>query len=354
MNFTSLKNELTGGPVRVSAPCRIDCGGTFDIKTFSVPIHRSQPCTFNIALNIRTKVTLYPWQDGMAKVSSRGFASEEFESSKAPFNSPMGLVFAALYFFGFSGVHVDIVSDSPPKSALGGSSTMLVTVIGALNKACERLGHPTISTEETVKLAYQIEDGISSYTCGIQDHLASAYGGVNQWFWHDGTGSKLFSRKALLGSEDKSNIDRAIAVAFCGVTHDSGTINRRWIEGFCGGDNRSAWIQILEEVKSFCAAVSEKNWTKAAEHIKKENDLRRKLTPEVFTPTGYELVQAAEDSDCGARFTGSGGGGCLWAIGEHANIVKLKKQWEAILKEDGGMLPSDTDFAGITEEKIPT
>jgi len=352
MNFTSLKNELTNSPIRISAPCRIDCGGTFDIKTFSVPMHSSQPCTFNIALNIRTTVTLYPWQDGVAKVSSRGFASEEFEAGKAPFNSPMGLVFAALYFFGFSGIHVDIVSDSPPKSALGGSSTMLVTVIGALNKACEQLGQPTISIEEIVKLAYQVEDGISSYTCGIQDHLASAYGGVNQWFWHDGTGSRLFSQKALLVREDKDEIDRAIAVAFCGITHDSGTINRKWIDGFCRGENRPLWTQILEEVKSFCTAVSEKNWAKAAEHIRKENDLRKKLTPEVFTKTGYELVHAAEKVDCGARFTGSGGGGCLWAIGEHANIAKLKKHWESILKEEGGMLPSDTDFDGIKDETI--
>jgi len=345
-----LKKELEDRPIRVCAPCRIDCGGTFDIKTFSVLTHKDKPSTFNIALNIRTHVTLQPWKDNFVKVSSKGFEPEEFEHDNAPFNTPMGLVFAALHFFGFSGVHVNIVSDSPPKSALGGSSTMLVTVIWALNKVSERLNQRVLSREEVVSLAYQIEDGICSYTCGIQDHLASAFGGVNQWLWSDRTNNNLFSRRELLKREDKGDIDRAFIAAFCGITHDSGTINKKWITGFTSGIRREVWSEMAGEIKSFSDAVSKKDWDRAAFHIRRETTLRRELTPEVFTDTGQKLLKASDEAQCGARFTGAGGGGCVWAIGEHEKIALLKPIWGEILKEEGEILASDSDFKGLKEE----
>ncbi len=352
MSFVSLKKELEKKSIRLSAPCRIDCGGTMDIKTFYVSLQKYMPSTFNLALNIRTHVTLLPWKDNFVKVSSEGFDSEEYELDKAPFNSPMGLVFAACYHFGLHGVHVSVVSDSPPRSALGGSSTMLVAVIGALNAARKSLAGECLSLENSVRLAYEIEDGISPYNCGAQDHLAAAFGGVSQWSWP--VFGESFSRKILLTKEYKEEIDSSILLAFCGVTHDSSTINQKWIKGFSSGCDRKTWIEILKEVNAFSLAVSKRNWTKAACHMGRETALRKKLTPEVFTNTGNALLKAADKQSCGARFTGAGGGGCLWAIGDAENISSLRPVWIDILKEEdgAGILSSDTDFYGLLDESI--
>ncbi|MBF0302038.1 MAG: galactokinase, partial [Desulfamplus sp.] len=54
---------------------------------------------------------------------------------------------------------------------------------------------------------------------------------------------------------------------------------------------------------------------------------------------------------CGARFTGAGGGGCLWAIGEKSNIAALKNGWENIVdkESDADILETKVDFEGILE-----
>ena len=37
--------------------------------------------------------------------------------------------------------------------------------------------------------------------------------------------------------------------------------------------------------------------------------------------------QSLAAADCGARFTGAGGGGCVWAFGRRADIEKLRPIW---------------------------
>ncbi len=48
---------------------------------------------------------------------------------------------------------------------------------------------------------------------------------------------------------------------------------------------------------------------------------------------GEKLVDSAVENNCGARFTGAGGGGCIWAIGEIEDIATLEKKWGSILSE---------------------
>jgi D-glycero-alpha-D-manno-heptose-7-phosphate kinase len=103
-------------------------GGTLDIDTFRFPLHHFSPCTFNIALNLRTRVCLLPYRAGMVKVSSKGFKAAEYPFDQAPFDHPLGLIFAIAAYFRAEGVHIVIESSSPPRSALGGSSAAAVAL----------------------------------------------------------------------------------------------------------------------------------------------------------------------------------------------------------------------------------
>ncbi|MCA1787855.1 MAG: galactokinase, partial [Desulfobacteraceae bacterium] len=62
----------------------------------------------------------------------------------------------------------------------------------------------------------------------------------------------------------------------------------------------------------------------------------------VLDNTGIKLWESAKAEGCGARFTGAGGGGCLWAIGEETDIEKLKTQWQKILDSIDGAMILDT------------
>lgn len=115
----SIKTILEKSPVTASAPCRIDMGGTLDLEAFCLPLGYLRPCTFNIALDLRTRVVLSAYRQGRVRISSRGFEDAEFDIDQTPFDHPLGLMFAVAAYFRAEGVRVHIDSASPPRSALG-------------------------------------------------------------------------------------------------------------------------------------------------------------------------------------------------------------------------------------------
>jgi D-glycero-alpha-D-manno-heptose-7-phosphate kinase len=158
-------------------------GGTLDLATFYLPLRHWQPCTFNIAVNHRTTVTLLPFRKGRIKVSSRGFKSAEFDIATAPFLHPLGLMFAVSAYFDAAGVHVRIDSSSPPRSALGGSSAAAVALVAAFLAARDALELTAPVRRRIALLAHAIEESVAGVPCGRQDQLAAAFGGVNAWHW---------------------------------------------------------------------------------------------------------------------------------------------------------------------------
>ena len=78
----NLEKQLEQYPIHTSVPCRVDFGGTLDIRTLFLPLQHLAPSTFNMALDLRTSVRLSPWQKGCIKVSSRGFESAVFKKKR--------------------------------------------------------------------------------------------------------------------------------------------------------------------------------------------------------------------------------------------------------------------------------
>ena len=177
----SLKGILEQGCIEGSAPCRIDMGGTLDISTFYYPLMHLNPCTFNMAINLRTRVSIFPIEKKTIRISSRGFKAADFSLGSAPFNHPLGLMFAIASFFRAEGIHIVIDSASPPRSALGGSSAAAVALIAAFSKCFEKDGKKPMPRRRIVLLAHAIEQGVAGVPCGLQDQLAAAFGGVNAW-----------------------------------------------------------------------------------------------------------------------------------------------------------------------------
>jgi D-glycero-alpha-D-manno-heptose-7-phosphate kinase len=83
--------------------------------------------------------------------------------------------------------------------------------------------------------------------------------------------------------------------------------------------------------------------------MNRETAIRRRLTPDVLDPVGVSLVKAARRHGCGARFTGAGGGGCLWAIGETEAIDRLRGSWQKILasRPEARLLDCGIDPEGL-------
>ena len=83
--------------------------------------------------------------------------------------------------------------------------------------------------------------------------------------------------------------------------------------------------------------------------MNRETAIRRKLTPDVLDEIGVQLIKAAVAHHCGSRFTGAGGGGCIWALGDIKHIDSLKPIWEEILssENEGRLLDVKIDSQGL-------
>ena len=344
-----MKALLESSPVEASASCRIDCGGTLDIKTLSDPLKHLSPCTFNIALDMKTRVRLLPDRSGQIRVSSKGLGEEVRPADHTSFTGPLGLIFAIAAHFKIDGVHIEIVSESPPRSALGGSSTAAVALIGALSTALAGEGAPPMTREQIVLLAHAIEEAEAGVPCGLQDQLAAAYGGVHAWHWPTQPEDPRFKGSEILTSQDYGELEAVILLSYCGVPHVSHDVNKRWIDQFVSGETRALWVEIVSSTKAFVEALRRKDWPAAAGAMNKEVDIRRKMTPDVFDDVGNALVERALGLDCGARFTGAGGGGCIWAVGAEERIRALRPMWEEILstRDDARLLQAKVDPVGL-------
>ena len=329
---TSIRDILKHHPVTASAPCRIDSGGTWDIKALALPLELIEPVTINIALSLRTWVTLSPFKVGWVRISSEGISKgEQYHQENLPFNTPLGLYFAAVSHFGFHGLQVNIRSDSPVKSALGGSSTALIALIKALSKVAFMLGQKRLYGGKLLSLGYHMEDGISGGNCGMQDQAAAVYGGVNLWKWRYGKGDSLFKRERLLDIEGQKELSERILVAYSGESHVSARINRSWIHDFLSGKTRTGWLKANDIVHRLAGAIKHENWRKAASFLRDETAVRKEITPNALIPITEELIHQAETAGCGARFAGAGAGGSIWALGEIKKIRDLRKIWEKTL-----------------------
>jgi D-glycero-alpha-D-manno-heptose-7-phosphate kinase len=345
-----LTEILEAETIEASAPCRIDMGGTLDISTFYYPLRHLAPCTFNIAMGLRTHVRLSPYHKNRIRISSKGFKSAEFCASQAPFNHPLGLMFAIPVYFNVQNVQIDIESQSPPRSALGGSSAAAVALIAAFSKLLERANlEESLTRPQIATVAHALEESVAGVPCGFQDQLAAIYGGVNVWMCPSRVEKPQFRKKTVLSKRWHKGLEKHLLLAYCGRPHASSNINGKWIQQFLSGKFRDLWVEIIACTHKFVDALSYRNYIEAAALMNKETTIRSKMTPDVLDYTGTKLVKTAIEQNCGARFTGAGGGGCIWALGEVESIDRLRPIWEKLLspEDEGCLLDTTIDSTGL-------
>ena len=342
--------KLNNRRIEASAPCRLDMGGTLDLSTFYLALRTYRPCTFNAALNMRTRVTIEPGQSGVTRIQSKGFEPAVFSLRHAPFDHPLGLMFAIANYFKADGAAISIESQSPPRSALGGSSSAAVALIAALQSIRTAKWSRSDLVQTSTLLAHALEASVAGVPCGLQDHLAAAHGGIHAWYWAaDPNKPGVYKKTGLMEPGGYRDFESHILVAYCGEPHVSKDINSQWVKQFIAGGHRRDWIKICALAQNFIDAVSELNYKKAADCMNQEVAIRRQMTPGVFDEIGEQLRASAQANRCGVRFTGAGGGGCVWALGGLEDIDRLRGIWENTLRRrpDAKLLDACIDNRGL-------
>ncbi len=341
---------LESGHVSASAPCRVDLGGTLDLKTFHYPLRRFAPCTFNIAIDLRTSVRIRAYEPRKIKISSKGFETAVFDKDKLRYDHPLGLMFAVVSYFDIDGIEIRIDSSSPPRSALGGSSVAAVALCAALMDVALRLDKDVPPSGKIPEIAHALEEGVAGVACGMQDQLAAAFGGVHLWNWIADPSKPAYNAFEVIPADRYSFLEDSMLLAYCGIPHVSSKINTLWVRQFLSGEHKDSWEKIACITREFSEAIGRFDMDAAARLMNEETRLRLGMTPDVLDDIGLELFAAAGQAGCGARFCGAGGGGCVWAVGSPERISALRSEWEGILtrRPGAGLLDFRIARTGVT------
>jgi D-glycero-alpha-D-manno-heptose-7-phosphate kinase len=242
-------------------------------------------------------------------------------------------MFAVATYFRAEGICIEIDSSSPPRSALGGSSAATVALANLFYRVSGESEEMPYSRAQVAMLSHALEASVAGVPCGLQDQLAAVYGGVNAWHWSGKSEGPVYRREIIFRDPVDDELEKHILLAYCGIPHESKNINSTWVKQFISGESRFTWAEIISSTKRFIDAFRIKDFSEAASAMNDETALRIKMTPEVFDTMGETLIHTAVEAKCGARFTGAGGGGCIWAVGEAQDISRLKPVWQTILEK---------------------
>lgn len=342
--WTDLSDFLTYNHIYSSTPTRLDCGGSTDHRLTGLLCKYWQPATANIAINLRAHVRLKPYKTGRIFLKINGLGEQEFTAPYFPLTGPFALVSALICYFGVHGFYIDIRTEFPFQSGLGGSGAVAIAIIGAIYSALNRKAPRPRYFRRLVQIAHHLEDSLFGNT-GMQDQAAALYGGANLWEWQYADHLN-FRRQPLVS--DLSSLDEHILLAYTGRPHLQSQNGSQMLDKFKENAALSLLASISEQARRFAELLKCRNYRLAGESLTAEYHLRSTLLP-VLLQDDLELIEMATDVQCGVSVTGRGGGGCIWAIGEKQDIADLKKQWIGAFerRKVGYLLPVSVTRAGL-------
>ncbi len=336
--------------VSASAPTRVDlAGGTLDL--WPVPhVLQSlcaqalpQPRTINAAVELFTsaEVASFPSPEPACKLGiddGREHNTFCLPQELEPFHQSFPLVAQAWAGFkeasaGTTGRHWQITtrSEVPRGSGLGGSSSLFVSLLGALHHHITQPVTPALSEPELFELCHHacnLEAGLLGGLAGSQDHLAAAFGGVSSFRF----GSHHTTRRTF--SETCSEwLEKNTVLVLAPETHHSGGANWRTVKRFLEGDPqiRGLFVELSQNAASLEKSFQEEDFLEAANCITRDWMLRKKTVPELSTPSLDHIERIAKlNGAMGVKVCGAAEGGMALAVFEsplhqHPNFLSAVK-----------------------------
>jgi D-glycero-alpha-D-manno-heptose-7-phosphate kinase len=308
--------------IESSAPTRVDlAGGTIDIW----PLYLFHPgaSTVNFALSLRAHCRIETRDDGRIVLESRdrkvAFETELAAIEDLAREERLELISKLVHFFKpTTGFHLTTTSEAPAGAGLGGSSSLAIACIGALN----RLVGDRYDRSKFIILAANIETTVIRVPAGFQDYFGAFYGGASSIFYRpDG-----IERQSL--SIDPAELERRIAICYTGEPRLSGINNWEIFKRHIDGDPElfDMFQAIRDSAKRMREALLANDWNRVSASMQKAFPNRKRLAPNITTPHMDQLVEKAfANGAVGAKVCGAGGGGCiafLCAEGKKADVER--------------------------------
>jgi len=326
--------------LRARSPSRIDlAGGTLDLWPLYLLIEEA--ATVNLAIDLYTEVAVAPSSDGQWRVAGKASGREREAASPRELAKLEGAEIAGRLLNFFSPPEpLTIVthSEAPPQAGLGASSSLGVSIAGALNGLTGFRYHE----RDLIEIVKDVEVEVLGTMTGAQDHYPPVYGGAMCLWWE-----KLRHRREPL-VVDAAAFEKRFLLAYSHQPHRSGATNWEVVRRFLEGDKGTR--RALE--KSGRTAVAVRNALVAGDLdrvailIGEDWEARREMAPAVSSPELEAIIASARKAGAlSAKVCGAGGGGCM-VVGVPDG--KRPAVEEAIRTKGGSVLPYHLAERGLS------
>lgn len=292
--------------LRARAPSRIDLsGGTLDLWPLYLLIE--QAATVNLAIDLYTDVAIAPSPDGLWRVRERTTGRRMAARSFDELSRTEGAEIAGRLLRFFSPeAPLELVthSQAPPQAGLGASSSLGISIAGALNG----IAGFRYDADDLIAIVRDVEVEVLGTMTGAQDHYPPVYGGAMCLWWR-----KVRHRREPIAVDGEA-FERRFLLAYSHQPHRSGATNwevvKRFIEGDAGtreAVERSGRTAVL--VRNALVAG---DLDAVAALVGEDWEARRAMAPQVSSPELEAIIAAARSAGAiSAKACGAGGGGCM-------------------------------------------
>ncbi len=213
------------------------------------------------------------------------------------------LVRAALRRIPYDGIQISYDADMPAYSGIGSSSAFAVALVQGLHAM--RGEYP--DKLEIAKEAIYLEREMCKEAGGVQDQIASAFGGFNRYYF----GSDGFSAEPVDISPKRLNaLQSRLMLMFTGFTHFSGEVARAQQENIA---EITPYLHEIKKITDEAQKVFEGGNTDDIGALLDESwALKKRFSSKVTTDEIDSIYEKAKQNGAlGGKILGAGGGGFM-------------------------------------------
>jgi D-glycero-alpha-D-manno-heptose-7-phosphate kinase len=218
------------------------------------------------------------------------------------------LLEAALEYMGVPhdlSLEISLFSEAPVGCSTGTSAAVSVALIGAL----DWLTPGRLTPHEVAKSAHRIETELLMQQCGVQDQLASAYGGIN--FIEILDYPHAIVSPILLPNSIHWELERRLSLVFLGQSHSSSKVHEKVIaELEAAGPDAEKLAPLRQTPLRARDALYAGDFRALGRAMIENTDAQVALHPDLVSPKHQAIIEVARDFGAvGWKVNGAGGDG---------------------------------------------
>ena len=330
--------------IEASAPVRIDlAGGAFDV--YPLYLFEDGGVTVNVGIDLNTEVRLETRGDAEIHIHSVDLDVKESakDVDSLDLNGELGFIARIVKFYKpATGLNVTTKINIPKGSGLGTSSSLLISLTGALDE----LNKTHLTADDMIDLGANIEAQSLCVPTGKQDYFGAYYGWFNA-IWSEVEGCR--NEQIPVGEQRAKELNERMVLSFTGQPHFSGATNWDLVKGYIDdvGETRQILRNIQETGFEMYQCVKEGAKTERFVELLQQEWENRKRCAKGVTNEGVEkIIAAAEKAGAlASKLCGAGGGGCMISFVEPENRERVI---EALESTNAKHMPYGISKEGLT------